>query len=182
MNSDRIMVVGCPGSGKTTFATRLGKILGREVIHLDKLLWLPDWQMMDYSQRKEIHDGIIGNSQWIIDGMWRSHVAERIERATAVFFLDYPRCVCMMRAIKRRIRFHGKQRYDIAHGCKEKLDGYFLKYIYNFRRNVRPYLVGQLQLHAEHLDLVTFRRPKEAEKFLADMEQRYKSTVNDIDK
>ncbi len=37
----RVAVIGCPGSGKTTFSNNLGHMLGRKVTHLDKLLWKP---------------------------------------------------------------------------------------------------------------------------------------------
>ena len=34
----RIMVIGCSGSGKSTFALELGRITGIEVTHLDRLI------------------------------------------------------------------------------------------------------------------------------------------------
>lgn len=162
----RIAVIGCSGSGKTTFANALGKALGREVIHLDKLLWEPDWQTMPYERRRKIHDELVRAETWLIDGMWRSHLADRYDRATTVIFLDYPRRVCLSRVVKRRLKFAGKQREDIADGCLEKLDGYFLRYIWNFRRKVRPLI---LQLSAEHspnVCTVTLNSPKQAKKFL----------------
>lgn len=172
MNCDRIMIVGCPGSGKTTFAVELGEILEREVVHLDKLLWLPNWQMMEYEERRKIHNHVISGDRWIVDGMWRSHVAERIERATLVYFLDYPRRISMWRALVRRIRFGGKQRFDIADGCKEQLDSYFINYIKNFRRDVRPYLVSQLECNKDHLEVITFTHPRQAKRYLKQLRAR----------
>ena len=46
LDFSRVSVIGCPGSGKTTFTNELGAILGREVVHLDKLLWGANWQML----------------------------------------------------------------------------------------------------------------------------------------
>ena len=43
-NMDRIAVIGIPGSGKSTFANKLGNNLGRPIIHLDKEYWTNDWQ------------------------------------------------------------------------------------------------------------------------------------------
>ncbi|HEU5138867.1 MAG TPA: topology modulation protein, partial [Bacillales bacterium] len=40
----RIMVMGASaGTGKSTFAQELSKILNIEVYHLDRLYWKPGW-------------------------------------------------------------------------------------------------------------------------------------------
>lgn len=39
----KIIVVGCPGSGKSSFARRLGKFTGLPVVHLDNEYWRPGW-------------------------------------------------------------------------------------------------------------------------------------------
>ena len=114
LDFSRVAVIGCPGSGKTTFAKSMGAIMSRQVWHLDKVLWNPNWEMLPYDKRKAIHDGLISNSEWIIDGMWRSHLTDRFGRATLVIFLDYKRRVSYFRALKRRIKYRGKQRDDIA--------------------------------------------------------------------
>ena len=164
LNFSRVAVIGCPGSGKTTFAKALSRILRREVVHLDKVLWNPNWQMLEYDERVKIHNQIIGGDSWIIDGMWKSHLPERIERATLVIFLDYKRHVSLTRAIGRRLKFAGKQRDDIAEGCLEKLDGYFLKYIWTFRKNVRPLVLELLATHPQ-TQVVTLKTPKQTTNF-----------------
>jgi adenylate kinase family enzyme len=39
----RILVIGSSGSGKSTFARRLGELLSLEVIHLDRLFRSSGW-------------------------------------------------------------------------------------------------------------------------------------------
>lgn len=39
MAYERILVIGSPGSGKTTFSLRLGEALAIPVVHLDRLNW-----------------------------------------------------------------------------------------------------------------------------------------------
>lgn len=59
----RTAVIGCPGSGKTTFSNNLQEILHRRAIHLDKVLWAANWKMLDYEKRVEIHNNIICRGQ-----------------------------------------------------------------------------------------------------------------------
>jgi len=163
-NFQRVAVIGCPGSGKTTFSVRLGEIVGKEAVHLDKLLWLPNWQMMPYPARKELHDKLICRDEWLIDGMWRSHVADRVARATLVIFLDYPSRVCRRRAAWRHFKNLGKQRPDIAEGCVERHDKNFGNYVKNFRKEVRPFLLDLLARSG--VETVVFTKPSQAEKYL----------------
>lgn len=165
LDFSRVAVIGCPGSGKTTFAKQLGNVLNRPVIHLDKVLWGANWQMLPYEERCIIHGDIISADNWLIDGMWKSHLTERLDRATLVIFLDYKRRVSLNRAIKRRIRYRGKQRDDIADGCIEKFDNYFLHYIWTFRKNTRPYILDNLAKRP-CLSVVTLSAPKQTERFL----------------
>ena len=67
LDLSRIAVIGCPGSGKTTLSNELGRILNRQVAHLDKVLWNPNWEMLPYDERKVIHDGLIAKDNWLIE-------------------------------------------------------------------------------------------------------------------
>ena len=40
----RINITGNAGSGKTTLAKNLGRRLSIPVIHLDQIVWQPNWQ------------------------------------------------------------------------------------------------------------------------------------------
>ena len=164
MSNQRIAVIGCPGSGKTTFCNTLGANLQREVVHLDKVLWNSNWQMIPYAERKVIHDQLIAGDQWIIDGMWRSHLVDRLQRATLVIFLDYKRSVCMRRATLRHLKNLHKQRPDIAQGCIEKHDRDFSNYIRTFRKTVRPFILSQLQ--QANAKVVVLTNPRQAQKYL----------------
>jgi uridine kinase len=41
----RIVVIGCSGSGKSTFSRKLQQLTGNPLHHLDKIYWLPDWEL-----------------------------------------------------------------------------------------------------------------------------------------
>ena len=44
LDARRIVVVGAPGSGKSTMARHLHSILHRPLYHLDDIYWLPGWR------------------------------------------------------------------------------------------------------------------------------------------
>lgn len=38
----KVMIIGCPGAGKSTFSLKLKEISGLPLYHSDQLNWLPD--------------------------------------------------------------------------------------------------------------------------------------------
>ncbi|CYU63236.1 hypothetical protein [Streptococcus suis] len=38
----KVMIIGCPGAGKSTFSLKLKEITGFPLYHLEQLNWLPD--------------------------------------------------------------------------------------------------------------------------------------------
>ena len=40
---ERILIIGCSGSGKSRLARQLGQKLGLPVVHLDQLWWKENW-------------------------------------------------------------------------------------------------------------------------------------------
>ena len=97
----RIFDPGCAGSGKTTFARRLGDRVGAPVICLDAI-WQPNWGKDDVptfrTLMKEAHAG----ETWISDGNFAHATFDiRLPRATLVVWLDRPKLFCAWRAITR---------------------------------------------------------------------------------
>ena len=133
----RIMVLGSAGSGKSTLAIRLGEITGLPVIHLDRLFWNPGWvQTPDAEMDKKVAEAASGES-WIIDGNYSRTIDFRLSRAETIIFIDFGRYFCIFRVLKRRIKNHGKTRYDLGDGCPEKIDREFLKWIWNYPKRSR---------------------------------------------
>lgn len=118
---DRIVIIGSPGAGKSTFARRLGDILGIKVYHLDRYFWKSGWHEETRDSRIEIQKRLIQNECWIIEGTYLSSSDERLHAADTIIFLDMPRLLCLFRVLKRRIEYNKKQRPDLAEGCPEKI-------------------------------------------------------------
>lgn len=162
----RLAVIGSPGSGKTTFCNKLGVLLNRQVVHLDRELWQANWQLRPKDERIAIHQNIIDGDSWLIDGMWGSLLVPRFLRATTVIFLDYRTLIALHRAEKRRKTYNGTQRDDIAEGCVEKeRDWEFIKYIIRFKYDTR-HLIYKLHKANPQVNFVVLTAPKQADKLL----------------
>ena len=135
---ERLLVLGCGGSGKSTLSVRLGEVTDLPVIHLDRLFWLPGWKHRPREEFDRILAGELSKEQWIIDGDYDRTLSERLKWCDTVILLDYPGIVCAAGIIKRRLQNRGKTRASMTDGCPERLDGKFLRWVLNYRRNVRP--------------------------------------------
>ncbi|WP_421384062.1 topology modulation protein [Bacillus salacetis] len=127
---ERIMVVGISaGVGKSTFARRLGEILGIEVTHLDSLYWKPGWVEATFEEFSAPQKEIVQKPQWIMEGNYSSTFDLRFEFADTIIYLELPLYVCLYRVLKRWLTNLGKTRPDMGEGCEEKMDWAFLKFI-----------------------------------------------------
>ena len=91
----KILIIGCPGAGKSTFAKKLSKLTNIPLYHLDNIYHLPDrTKLSDDGFRKEF-EKISAQNEWIMDGNYMRTLSERLKHADTVFFLDYPVEVCL---------------------------------------------------------------------------------------
>lgn len=97
----RILILGAPGSGKTTVSRRLGAALTILPVELDAHLW--DAQKWD--PREEIWRQRLANAaaeaDWIIDGEYLPALDELLRRATAVVHLAVPQRISLYRRFRR---------------------------------------------------------------------------------
>ena len=145
----RVMVIGSSGAGKSTLARQLGQKLNLPVIHLDRHYWHAGWVGTPLHEWRETVRQFSARSHWIMDGNYRSTLAERASAADTVIFLDLPRWLCVMRVIKRRVQHNRQPRPDMAPGCVEKLLDpelpAYLNHIWQYERRARPHVVYWLQ-------------------------------------
>ena len=162
----RVSIVGSGGAGKSTFAHRLADILHLPVIHLDALYWQPGWIETPQSKWQEIQQQLVQREQWIIDGNYTSTLDMRFAVADTIIFLDFPRLLCLYRAVKRRIRYAGKTRPDMAKDCPERIDREFLLWIWNYPKNGRVRVLKKIEQYREGRQVVILHSPQEVQQFL----------------
>lgn len=166
----RVLVIGVSGAGKSTFARRLGEILKIEVMHLDRLYWSAGWKKMEKKEWKERVAELIQGDEWIMDGNYTGTLDVRVKVCDTVIFLDVPRAVCLWRVCKRALAYRGRTRPDMAEGCLEKVDLEFLRWIWNYGKEIKPQVLKLLAENAEGKNIIMLRDQSEIERFLAEVE------------
>jgi len=141
----KVLIIGPGGAGKSTLAKELGRITEIPVIHLDAIYWKPGWVETGKEEWKSIVEGLIAKDSWIMDGNYGGTLDARLAAADTVVFFDLPPFLCIWRFFIRRIKFHKKNRPDMAEGCNERISWTFLKWVYNYRRDKKPEVLEKLQ-------------------------------------
>jgi adenylate kinase family enzyme len=156
----RAIVIGCPGSGKSTFARALHKKTGIPLYYLDMLYWNADKTTVKKDVFLERLGTILEKECWIIDGNFSSTMLMRIEAADTVFFLDYETEICLAGVRARR----GTVRADMPWVETEE-DEDFMEYIKGFSERVRPEILRLLQMYPDK-KIVVFKKREDASAFL----------------
>ena len=161
----RVLVIGSPGAGKSTFAAALASQTGLELIHLDRHYWRSGWTEPDTSAWAAEVAKLAARERWVMDGNYGGTLALRLQRADTVVWLDFPVWICLWRIIRRAARYRGRVRPDMAEGCPERLEWEFVSYTARFPWGGRRRIVAKLPAFTG--TLVRLRRPSEAPHFLA---------------
>jgi adenylate kinase family enzyme len=110
---------------------------------------------------------LVERDEWIIDGNYSASLPARLSACDGVVFLDLPRWRCLWRVVRRALNYRGQTRPDMAEDCPERLEGEFLKWVWNFPKRTRPVLNTLLaQGKTEGKQIVRLRSPDAVERFL----------------
>ncbi len=126
----RIVVVGCPGSGKSTIARELAEELGLTHIELDALFHQPDWtaapnDQFQASLRVAMDEADETTDGWVMCGNYNRQTGGiHHERADTVLWLDLPKPVIMGRVILRTLR-RGVTKEVLWNGNREPLSNFY---------------------------------------------------------
>jgi adenylate kinase family enzyme len=85
--------------------------------------------------------------------------------ADTIVFLDVPRHIYVGRVIARTMRSFGRVRPDMAPGCRERLDGAFLRWVWTYPSQRRPALVRRLEEVEGQMRVIWLRNASEVRTF-----------------
>lgn len=158
----KIIVIGCPGSGKSTFSRKLHKITGIPLYHLDMMYWNEDKTTVEREVFIHKLSKTLEMNEWIIDGNYKSTMELRMKACDTVIFLDYPLEVCLNGIMERM----GKPRSDIPWVENEFDDTEFIETIKNYNLNNKPEVIELLNKYS-YKKIYIFKSRIEADNFLS---------------
>ena len=105
----KVLILGCPGAGKSTFARKLRDKTGLPLYYLDMIWHKPDRTTITKQEFDAKLSEIIKQEEWIIDGNYGRTLEMRFEECDTVFSAN--KCVSCGRG---RAYWKRKRRYAMA--------------------------------------------------------------------
>ena len=161
----KAIVIGCPGSGKTTFSVKLSEQTGLPLYHLDAIWHKPDKTHIPREDFDRRISEVFATTEWIIDGNYKRTIEMRLKECDTVFLFDLPVEVCIQGATERI----GKGRYDLP-WLETELDPEFLQFIKDFPQDTLPYIYELLEKYKDKKEIIIFRSRKDADEYLKRIE------------
>ena len=157
----KIIVIGCPGSGKSTFSKKLKDIYNIPLYHLDLIWNKPDKTTITREEFDKELNKIFKEEQWIIDGNYQRTIEKRIKEANTIFLLDYPLEICLSGATNRV----GTKREDMP-WIEDELNKEFKQKILDFSKDKLPKIYELLNIYKENKNIIIFKTREESNEYL----------------
>lgn len=156
----KVLVIGCPGAGKSTFARKLSEKTGLPLYYLDMIWHKADRTTISAEEFDATLSVIMKSDQWILDGNYQRTMPLRLEKADTVFFFDLPLDVCLSGAIERL----GKELVDMP-WKDDVLDDEFRQWIMDFLETQLPAINRLLESYRGNV--VRFTSRQEADDYIS---------------
>lgn len=158
---NKVIVIGSPGAGKSTFSRKLRDVTGLPLYYLDMLWHKPDRTTISREEFDTKLEEILMRDKWIIDGNYNRTLEIRLKYCDTVFLMDYPLDVCLSGAESRV----GKEREDMP-WSETELDSEFKQFIIDFSKESLPRIYDLIDKYREGKSVVIFKSREESEEYL----------------
>lgn len=157
----KVIVIGCPGAGKSTFARKLREKTELPLIHLDRIWHRPDRTNISKEEFDARLREALSGEEWIVDGNYARTIEMRLMACDTVFLFDLPTEVCLAGAQARVGKAH-----DDLPWVEETLDPEFKQWILDFASGTLPKIYELLERYREGRKIVVFHSREEADEYL----------------
>lgn len=156
----KVIVIGCPGAGKSEFARRLKNTTQFPLYYLDMLWHKADKTNFTQDEFDIKLINILKQDKWIIDGNYLRTLEIRLKECDTVFLLDYSLATCLSGANSRI----GKKREDMP-WIETEFDGEFKQWIMNFPVKQLPQIYNLLRKYKQK-NINIFKSREDADNYL----------------
>ena len=158
----KVIIIGSPGAGKSTFARKLREKTGLPLYYLDLIWHRPDQTNISREEFDTRLKEILAEDRWIIDGNYLRTLEMRIQACDTIFLLDYPTDICLQGAEERI----GTKREDLP-WMEQEFDREFRQWILDFPKDQRPCIYELLEQYRSGRELHIFRCREEADIYIS---------------
>lgn len=155
----KILIIGSPGAGKSSFARRLRDELSIPLFHLDMIWYRSDRTTVSREQFEAELREIVKKDSWILDGNYGRTLEMRLIECDTVFLLDLPTDVCLSGAESRI----GRKREDLP-WVEEELDAEFRQWIVDFPKDQLPAIYALLEKY-KYKNITVFKSREEIDNY-----------------
>lgn len=157
----KIIIIGCPGSGKSTFGRKLRDMTGIPLYYLDMVWHKPDQTNITLEEFDTRLREMFKKDRWIIDGNYLRTLEIRLQECDTVFLMDFPLELCLT-GVKSRI---GRRREDLP-WIELEFDKEFKQWILEFSNTQLPQIYELLEKYQTSKDIVIFKTRREVDDYL----------------
>ena len=175
----RLVVVGVTGSGKTTTAMRLARLLNIPHVELNSLHWLPGWVEMETGAFRQSVAQALSGTTWVTDGNYGKARDLIWSRATTLVWLDYPLPLILWQLARRTLKriitretlWNGNR--ETFRGAFFSRDSLFLWALKSYPKHRKRYPALLASPEFAHLQMIHLRSRQETENWLNQLKLRY---------
>lgn len=160
---NKIILIGCPGSGKSTLSFKLEEILKYPVLHLDKIYHIDNENHITNDELKQlVFEFASKYDKWIIDGNYQRSLEQRMGLCDTIVYLDFPTDVCTKNIVDRSKKEKTK---DMADGFdNSKISTEFVERVKKFNEEQRP-LIYEMLKNYKNKKIIILKNYAEVDKF-----------------
>lgn len=161
---NKIIIIGCPGSGKSTLSFKLENLLEVPTLHLDKIYHIDnDTRITTEELIEKVDEFAASSNRWIIDGNYISTMEQRVKLADTIILLDLDSELCVENALSRSKK---ERQADMAAGFDvSKISQEFLDYIAKFKETTLPRIMELFERYKDEKQFIILKSYAEIDEF-----------------